>query len=175
MRAVMSTYHLMMKFPAEGGVGYLRGDQREARRYYAITVRKGSVKQTLTVNVLDPKSPAEDSSMEDLTTVVLEEADPSRTVLLGSSPNSEHRLNVDPDHKPVKQKRRTFDAERYLAIADEVSKLLGFEFIEAVYYPNWIANVVLMKKANGKWRVCVDYSDLNKTCPKDSFPQPRID
>jgi hypothetical protein len=44
-----------------------------------------------------------------------------------------------------------------------------------VYYPEWIANVVLVKKANRKWRVCVDYSDLNKACSKDSFPLPRID
>ena len=48
-------------------------------------------------------------------------------------------------------------------------------FIREVYYPNWLANVVLMKKANGKWRMCVDFTDLNKACPKDSFPLPRID
>ena len=48
-------------------------------------------------------------------------------------------------------------------------------FIREVYYPEWLANVVLVKKANGKWRMCVDFTDLNKTCPKDSFPLPRID
>ena len=48
-------------------------------------------------------------------------------------------------------------------------------FIREVYYPDWLANVVLVKKANGKWRMCVDFTDLNKTCPKDSFPLPRID
>ena len=48
-------------------------------------------------------------------------------------------------------------------------------FIREVYYPEWRANVVLVKKANGKWRMCVDFTDLNKACPKDSFPLPRID
>ena len=48
-------------------------------------------------------------------------------------------------------------------------------FIREVYYPDWLANVVLVKKANGKWRMCSDFTDLNKACPKDSFPLPRID
>ena len=44
-----------------------------------------------------------------------------------------------------------------------------------MYYPEWLANVVLVKKANGKWRICVDFMDLNKACLKDSFPLLRID
>ena len=48
-------------------------------------------------------------------------------------------------------------------------------FIHEVYYLDWLANVVLVKKANGKWRMCMDFIDLNKACPKDSFPLPRID
>ena len=47
-------------------------------------------------------------------------------------------------------------------------------FIQEVYYPDWLVNVVLVKKANGKWRMCVDFTSLNKACPKDSFPLPRI-
>ena len=47
-------------------------------------------------------------------------------------------------------------------------------FIQEVYYPNWLANVILVKKANEKWRMCVDFIDLNKAYPKDSFPLPRI-
>ncbi|KAL5540825.1 hypothetical protein UlMin_043795 [Ulmus minor] len=86
-----------------------------------------------------------------------------------------HRLNIDPSFRPVKQKRRTFNAERYMAINTEVDKLLKADFIQEANYPEWIANVVLVKKANGNWRVCVDFTDLNKACPKDSFPLPRID
>ena len=47
-------------------------------------------------------------------------------------------------------------------------------FIQEVYYPDWLVNFVLVKKANGKWRMCVDFTSLNKACPKDSFPLPRI-
>ncbi|XP_030963996.1 uncharacterized protein LOC115985174 [Quercus lobata] len=52
---------------------------------------------------------------------------------------------------------------------------MGARFIQEVYYPDWLANVVMVKKANGKWRMCVDFTDLNKACPKDSYPLPRID
>ena len=48
-------------------------------------------------------------------------------------------------------------------------------FIREVYYPKWLANVVMVKKSNGKWRMCVDFTNLNCACPKDSFPLPRID
>ena len=58
---------------------------------------------------------------------------------------------------------------------DEVNKLLAANFIQEVHYPKWLANVVMVKKANGKWRICVDFIDLNQACPKDSFPLPRID
>ena len=53
--------------------------------------------------------------------------------------------------------------------------MLEADFIREVYYPDWLANVVMVKKANGKWRMCIDFTDLNKTCPKDSYPLPRID
>ncbi|KAL5543867.1 hypothetical protein UlMin_007651 [Ulmus minor] len=59
------------------------------------------------------------------------------------------RLNIDPNFKPVKQKQRTFNAERYMAINTEVDKLLKAKFIEEANYPDWIANVVLVKKTNG--------------------------
>ena len=68
-----------------------------------------------------------------------------------------------------------FILERDKAIAKEVRKLLEAGFIQEVYYPNWLANVVMVKKANGKWRMCVDFTDLNRACPKDSYPLPRID
>ena len=58
---------------------------------------------------------------------------------------------------------------------NEVNKLLAANFIREVHYPEWLANVVMVKKANGKWRICVDFTDLNQAYPKDSFPLPRID
>ena len=86
-----------------------------------------------------------------------------------------HRLNICPSFKPVRQKKRVFAPERDSAIKDEVHKLMAAKFIREMYYPDWLANVVLVKKANGKWRMCVDFTNLNKACPKDSYPLPRID
>ena len=82
---------------------------------------------------------------------------------------------MNPERKPVQQRRRAFAPERDQAIIEEVTKLPSASFIRKVYYPDWLANVVLVKKANGKWRMCVDFTNLNKACPKDSFPLPRID
>ena len=86
-----------------------------------------------------------------------------------------HRLNVCPSSKLVQQKKRVFALERDNAIKDEVQKLIAVKFIREVYYPDWLANVVMVKKANGKWMMCVNFTDLNKACPKDSNPLPRID
>ncbi|KAM1145987.1 hypothetical protein PS2_037707 [Malus domestica] len=96
-----------------------------------------------------------------------------------------YRLSIDPNTKPVRQKRRSYDAEWYEAIKVEVEKQLkGIGFIREVNYPTWVANVVLVKKNPTKeslmlqkvlWRMCVDYTDLNKGCLKDSFPLPLID
>ena len=68
-----------------------------------------------------------------------------------------------------------FAPERDQAIAEEVRKLQEASFIREVYYPDWLANVVMVKKASGKWRMCVDFTDLNKVCLKDSYPLPRVD
>ena len=86
-----------------------------------------------------------------------------------------HRLNMYPSFKPIRQKKMVFAPERDNAIKEEVQKLIIAKFIREVYYPDWLANVVMVKKANGKWRMCVDFTDLNKACPKDSYPLPRID
>ena len=58
---------------------------------------------------------------------------------------------------------------------EEVKKLLTAGFISKVYYPKWLASFVMVKKSNGKWGMCVEFTDLNQACPKDSFPLPRID
>ena len=65
--------------------------------------------------------------------------------------------------------------EKQATIEEEVGKLLKAGFIRQEKFPTWLANVVMVRKSNGKWRMCVDYTDLNKACPKDCFPLPRID
>ncbi|XP_074346599.1 uncharacterized protein LOC141685395 [Apium graveolens] len=86
-----------------------------------------------------------------------------------------HRLNIDPKHKGVQQKRRAVSGERVIALAEEVDRLLDVGLIWESFYPEWLANPVLVKKPNDKWGTCVDFTNLNKACPKDSFPLPRID
>ena len=88
---------------------------------------------------------------------------------------AEHTLNVDPKYKPVKQFLRRFNEERRKAIGEEVARLLAAGFIVEVFHPEWLANPVLVLKKNGTWRMCVDYTDLNKACPADPFSLPRID
>ncbi|KAI5354414.1 hypothetical protein L3X38_007309 [Prunus dulcis] len=86
-----------------------------------------------------------------------------------------HKLSISPAYKPVRQKRRSYDAERYEAMRTEVDKLQTIGFIWEATYPVWLANSVMVRKATGEWRMCQDYIDLNKACPKDSFSLPRID
>uniref|UniRef100_A0A2N9FHX8 RNase H type-1 domain-containing protein n=1 Tax=Fagus sylvatica TaxID=28930 RepID=A0A2N9FHX8_FAGSY len=135
LRVVTSTYHLLVRFPTEHGIGELRGDQATARECYFAFLGLEATHQTMKID-------------------------------------EGHRL-VEPTEEL--EKRRVFAPNRNQAISDEVEKLLTAGFIREVYYPDWLANVVVVKKANGKWRMCVDFTDLNKACPKDSFPLPRID
>ena len=86
-----------------------------------------------------------------------------------------HRLTMDAKVCPVRQRRRKFNEERCLVVKEETQKLLIAAQIREIQYPEWLANVVLVKKANGKWRMCVDFTDLNKACPKDSYPLRNID
>jgi hypothetical protein len=88
---------------------------------------------------------------------------------------AEHKLSMKSGSKLVKQHLRHFNDEKSKAIGEEVMKLLSAEFIREVFHPEWLANPVLVKKKNKKWRMCVDYTSLNKACPKDPFPLSRID
>lgn len=86
-----------------------------------------------------------------------------------------HKLSIDKNVKPIQQKKRRFILERQQLIKEEVNKLLSAGLIKEVQYPIWLNNVVLLKKTNEKWRMCVDFIDLNKTCLKDHYPLPSID
>src|SRR4051812_37834057 len=89
----------------------------------------------------------------------------------GISPTvAAHKLSVLPGFKPVRQKKRSLGEDRRRAAEEEVDKLLEAEFIEEITYPEWLANVVMVKKSNGSWRMCVDFTDLNKARPQGLFP-----
>ena len=95
--------------------------------------------------------------------------------MLGIDPSViTHRLNVHPSSKLACQKKKVFAPEWDNAIKEKIQKLTMVKFIQEIYYLDWLANVVMVRKANGKWRMCVDFIDLNKACPKDNYPLSRI-
>ncbi|KAL2526786.1 Ribonuclease H [Abeliophyllum distichum] len=199
-RAVVSTYHQVMKFPTSRRVGCVRGDQQASRRCYLDSI---SIKNT--VMMLDLERPNGRIEPLELTEDVIIAKDQVLKIgggiyfeekhklvaclsenidvfawgpqdIEGISPMiAQHRLAILLGTKPIKQKKRQFTPERQQAISTEVAKLLEAGFIRELHYPEWLTNVVLVKKPNGEWRMCVDYTDLNKACPKDSYPLPRID
>jgi hypothetical protein len=79
---------------------------------------------------------------------------------------AQHELRIKPGSEPVHQRLRRCDDERHRAIGEEIAKLLVAGFIKDVYHSDWVANPVLVIKKNRKWRMCVDYTNLNKACPK---------
>ena len=86
-----------------------------------------------------------------------------------------HKLNMDPLFPPKKQKPRRSTKEHVEAIRQEVKKLKEARTIKEVFFLKWLANTVVVKKKNDKWRVCVDFTDLNRACLKDLFPMLKID
>ena len=86
-----------------------------------------------------------------------------------------HKLSIYKEARYISQKKHKLGEERRLAAKAEADKLLSARFIEEAQYTTWLSNVVLVKKANGKWRMCVDYTDLNKAYPRDAYPLPNID
>ncbi|KAL5557475.1 hypothetical protein UlMin_039711 [Ulmus minor] len=200
LRAVASTYHMLLKFPTPNGIGVVDGAQTVSRETYELAttarfrrteptstkrrnpgeclqvetvdhVDYGVITGAIQLGSLDPRDDFYEqrgSPVEDLEEIQFSPNEPGKTFKIGS-------LAVDPKAKPIKQKRRSFNPERYAAINAEVEKLVEAGSIREVQYPEWVANVVLVKKSSGKWRVCTDFTDLNKACPKDSFPLPRID
>jgi hypothetical protein len=86
----------------------------------------------------------------------------------------EHKLDIDPAFKSIKQNERRYTPERRETIRLEVNKLFEVGFIRPVDYPSWLANPVLVEKSDGSWRMCIDYTSLNNSCPKDEYPLPHI-
>ena len=82
---------------------------------------------------------------------------------------------MDESVKLVVQRRRKFNEDKCLFIREETQNLLVPSHVREIQYPEWLVNVVLVKKANRKWRMCFDFTNLNKACLKDLYPLPSID
>jgi hypothetical protein len=80
-----------------------------------------------------------------------------------------HSLDVSKTTKPIKQKLQRFAQDKKEAIRVEVNQLLAVGFIKEVYHLKWLVNPVLVRKKNNKWKMCFDYTDLNKHNPKDQI------
>jgi hypothetical protein len=203
LRAMTSTYHLLVRFPMKHGIGELKGDQTTVRECYFASLRLETKHQTMAIGegqkLVEPT--------EELEVITLDDEKPEKTTSIDTQMDGRtrkalveflksnidvfawthedipginpsvicHKLNMDTSMRPIKHKRQLFAPNRNQAISNEVEKLLTAGFIREVYYPDWLANVVMVKKSNSKWRMCVDFTDLNKACPKDSFPLPQID
>ncbi|XP_065626086.1 uncharacterized protein LOC136066154 [Quercus suber] len=202
-KTVTSTYHLSVKFLTEHGVGQVQGDQLAAKECYLAMLATDEQIQAMNIEekkvVAEPFEvlediPLDDNNPERCTRVGADlEAKIKKDLICFLKRNRDvfawshedmqdidpsvitHRLSVCPSSKPVRQKKRVFTPKRDNVVKEEVQKLIVVKFIREVYYPDWLTNVVMVKKANGKWRMCVDFTDLNKACPKDSYPLPRID
>ena len=92
-----------------------------------------------------------------------------------SPAHASHKLNFVPSARPIRQRVRCFHPNCHQIIQAEVDNLLKAGLIREIKYPKWLANVVVVPKKGGKWRVCVYYTDLNDACPKDNFPLLGID
>ena len=86
-----------------------------------------------------------------------------------------HYLNVNPSSIPKKQPSHRLSKEQANTVKDKVTKLKRVGAIKEVFYPEWLANIVVVKKKTGKWPVYIDFTYLNKACPKNPFPMPQID
>ncbi|GJT33955.1 hypothetical protein Tco_0924374 [Tanacetum coccineum] len=84
---------------------------------------------------------------------------------------TEHRLNIREGYPPVRQKKRGQAPERAKAIQVEVQKLVEAGILREVYYHDWLSNPVMVKKHDASWRMCVDFTDLNKAWLQDCYHQ----
>ncbi|CAA0810386.1 Unknown protein, partial [Striga hermonthica] len=219
-QAVVSTYHMTIKYPVGENVGEIAGDQLTSRSCYQTTVSNnrqlakrqaesggGSRSKENRQKVEKGKEKMDIQPGEEVEEVQMIEGCEKRKFRIGrdlgepvrsrliqlvrefadifaytaeeltgiSAEVIEHRLNIDLSVRPVKQKRRHHGAEMDKIIEQEVEKLLGARHIKEIQFPEWLSNTVMVSKAEGKWRMCIDFRDLNKACPKDLYPLPRID
>ncbi|GJV42460.1 hypothetical protein Tco_1420900 [Tanacetum coccineum] len=194
IQAVPFTAHRLLKFPTKGGIVTLHSNTiipAECRMVAESTSESLSNEPTMTEGIkvvihleypkqivmiggsLSKKGKMElcDLLRSNLDVFTWKPAD------MTSVPRSisEHRLNIHEGCPPIRQKRRGHAQDQNKAIQEEVTKLVEAQIMREVHYHNWLSNPVMVKKHGGSWRMCVDFTDLNKSCPKDCYPLPEID
>ncbi|GKV52487.1 hypothetical protein SLEP1_g59063 [Rubroshorea leprosula] len=199
LKAIISQPHLCMKFPTPQGVGVLKGNQKMARACYHDTFKKVELAVALGGSGIEPVEPVETVPLnpdvlertvkvgtkltEEEQAELLEFLRVNQDVFAWTTDEmpgipaelTVHKLSTDPTRRPVVQKRRLFGPEKQAAIDEEIQKLLQAGFIRRVEYSEWVSNPVLIKNPNGKWRMCIDFTNLNDACPKDPHPLPNVE
>ncbi|GJU16887.1 reverse transcriptase domain-containing protein [Tanacetum coccineum] len=194
IQAVPSTAHGMLKFPVDGGIVTIRSTILiPAECVTVITspkeipkeavVRPENFKVAIHLNFTEQEvAIGETLSLKgrtELCTLLKENLDIFAWQLsdMTGVPRSvaEHRLNLREGYSPVRQKKRGQAPDSARAIQAEVQKLVGAGIMREVYYHDWLSNPIMVKKHDGSWRMCVDFTDLNKACPRDCYPLPEID
>nr|GEZ89884.1 reverse transcriptase domain-containing protein [Tanacetum cinerariifolium] len=163
IQAVPSTVYGMLKFPTKEGIVTIRSSLLIPTEYQEVVVG-GSLSdkgRTELCSLLKNNLDIFAWQPFDMTGV-------PRSV-------AEHRLNVREGCPPVRQKKGGQAPKRTKAIQAEVKKLVEARIMSEVYYHDWLSNPVMVKKHDGSWRMCVDFTDLNKACPRDCYPLPEID
>ncbi|XP_074356913.1 uncharacterized protein LOC141696691 [Apium graveolens] len=181
LKTKISIPHLKMKFITDFGVGEMSGDQKTSRQCYKLSNSEKALATETSINQIvkvDPRDiielpkPSTYEPVELVEDIPQDDKELDKTIKIGIKISQELRAAL-PGIKAVKQKRRFFQKKQE-AIEKKVDRLLEAGFIKPVQFPRWIANIVLVKKSNDKWHMCIDYSDLNKACPKDFYLLPNI-
>nr|GEV31681.1 reverse transcriptase domain-containing protein [Tanacetum cinerariifolium] len=192
IQAVPSTVHGMLKFPTEEGIVTIRSSllipvECVSIDTSSVTSKKKRTRPTNLTVTLHPNFPDQevvggslsDRGRTELCSLLKKNLDifawqPSDMTGVPRS-IAEHRLNIPEGCPPVRQKKRGQAPEHTKAIQAEVQKLVEARIMREVYYHDWLSNPVMVKKHDGSWRMCVDFTDLNKACPQDCNPLPEID
>ncbi|XP_057545841.1 uncharacterized protein LOC130824839 [Amaranthus tricolor] len=184
IKAAIFPHQLLLQFETDNGqVGILKGDQVTARQCLVNTLKRRS-SETPAKRKREDKVPAVTSVYrENLNTHErprpierYEEVDmfEGKQIKIGKDLPDTVKQDIVATIAEFRDLRHQ-GRERTEAAKEEVEKLLKAGFIKECQYSEWLSNVVLVKKPNGKWRMCVDFTDLNKACPKDDYPLPKID
>ncbi|GJZ44312.1 reverse transcriptase domain-containing protein [Tanacetum coccineum] len=194
IQAVPSTAHGMLKFPVNGGIVTIRSTILTPTECATIastpkdSAKKAEARYENFKVAIHPDFPDQEITIggtvsikarTELCTLLKRNLDifAWRPSDMTGIPRSifEHRLNIREGYPPVRQKKRGQAPERAKAIQVEVQKLVETGILREVYYHDWLSNPVMVKKHDGSWRMCVDFTDLNKACPQDCYPLREID
>ncbi|GKA03323.1 hypothetical protein Tco_0676104, partial [Tanacetum coccineum] len=166
IKAITSIAHGMLKFPMIGGT---------------VTLRSSRIIPLECAMIAGPKTqqPVVDRVTEEKIQVAIHPEYLEQTIAIDMTgvPRhiAEHRLNVREGCFPIRKKKRGQAPKRNKAICEEVEKLVNVGIMKEVHYHSWLSNPVMVKKHDNSWRMCVDFKDLNKPCPKDGYPLSEID